>query len=227
MLKFENKKMLAKMEKLINYMYDFVDGLKSDYALNNVELCIVDIRDNSLSYDTRNLLSSFNIFTDILPIENGHFDFNPNKKEVIGKFDFEDGVMHDIRAVIYMSYQAVLELVIDCLLDFNDAKICVTTLLKHEFGHVLVASKFIGKTTKEYFEDHNSKIHEYEEFERKIKRRNCSIKNNIKTFMEYNSISGENDANEMTGVTKIDLINYCLIRSNEVLSVNDVKKLLK
>lgn len=121
---------------------------------------------------------------------------------------YEDQIIESIHSEVFMSYERLFELIIECELDFTDVTECLKFMMRHEMGHIIDMNKrFIGKTVNDWNEYSAQSIAEMAKVPKM--RKNASPRNREQWFLMYNRLPGEKAANDAIGITEEDIRNYC------------------
>lgn len=119
--------------------------------------------------------------------------------------DKNDVIVTGTLSKVYMCYQELFELIIDCNMDFDKALESMKYMLRHEFGHVLVYKKrFIGKEYGYYLSCLEKLKADYVSMPKL--RKNASLKSRLAYDLKYMHLPDEAAANEEVGITDEDII---------------------
>lgn len=116
-----------------------------------------------------------------------------------------DRIVTEIGGGVFMSYEELYSLIIECELDFEKALESMKFALKHEMGHIIDAHVIrIGNNIEEW----NKNIEINNEESKKVSklRKNASYENRLKWYKEYFQIPQEKRANDYVGITEDDII---------------------
>lgn len=113
-------------------------------------------------------------------------------------------IVEQVGGGVYMSYEKLYSLVIDCQLNFDNVLKCMEFTLRHEMGHVIDKNVMcLGKTVGEWNRIHDIEVTELRKFPNL--RKNASYENRLKWYKEYLQIPQEKRANEYVGITDEDI----------------------
>ncbi len=116
----------------------------------------------------------------------------------------EKRIVEDVDAHVYMTYQSLYQLIIECRLDFDEIYESMKFTLRHEMGHILDHRQYIGRTCKEW----NDKCDKNKILQKQVPhlRRNASYKKRLEWYLMYNQNPVEKVANDFVGITEEDII---------------------
>lgn len=126
-----------------------------------------------------------------------------------GSYTGEDeatGIISHVKSVITMKEVELYRILLTTEMDMDETKAVLHLALRHEMGHVIDFSNFIGRQPSEW--------HEYFDNDREVKaarpklRKNASVESRIRDFLRYNHICAEVNANKIAGITDEDWIDY-------------------
>lgn len=114
-------------------------------------------------------------------------------------------IIQQVRNRIFMSFEKLYSLVLDCEMDFNRVTECLTFVLRHEFGHVLDMQRFIGQNI-----DIVDDLEKENTMDLGIRgRKNMSLKNRLNAQIRYHEEKpAEKRANEIAGITRENIIKF-------------------
>lgn len=117
----------------------------------------------------------------------------------------EDAIVTGTLNKVYMSFQELFELVIDCHMDYDKALESMKYLIRHEIGHILsYREMFVGKRYGESQKYNDELEAEYENVPKL--RKNASLKSRKTYSLAYMHVTHERLANEAVGITDEDII---------------------
>lgn len=189
--------MAESIDKLIHGSLDYYEKISKEYGYLGVEFTIYntafDIKYPSDIEHVRKLTDTRMVAL-----------FTPLGTHDKDKSD-EEQIVSGLRCGIFMSYEMLYSLLIDCELDFNNALESMKFSLRHELGHVIDHYQSdIGITVSEWNRG-------YEQGEKESLcipklRQNASYKNRLRWYRMYNELPSEKRANDAVGITNEDIV---------------------
>ena len=114
-------------------------------------------------------------------------------------------VIHRVKNGVFMSFEKLYSLVLDCEMDFIRVEECLTFAVRHELGHVLDMRRAIGQKIDivDEFEKENA-------FDVNVRcRKNASLKSRLTALLRYHEeMPAEKRANDLAGITRENIIKF-------------------
>lgn len=186
------------IEGVFDESFDYLCNLQNRYGFNTTILTFY--RDCDHDEEIEDALchqgAGGRMYTITRPL--GHND--PN-------IDYNDAVIEDINAHIYMSYEQLYQLMIECRMNLDDLMKSMKFTIRHELGHILYyRNRFIGKTIREWNEHAVEQDNGYKHA--KKLRKNASFESRLNWYIYYNTeLPYEKAANDAVGITVQDIID--------------------
>lgn len=189
--------LLKKINGLIEKSFMYLSQLQTQYGFTNIELSIYPwtYTNDDIKCQINSNGPSAMMFTLITIDEvNVYDDGNKDIKKMVGH--------------IYMPYEQLYQLLIECDLDYDKTFECMKFTIRHEVGHIIAANnKYVGKHPDEWNKHCNDGF-DYSNFPKV--RKNATFENRCKWFVKYNfEIPAEKEANEAVGITPEEIIENC------------------
>lgn len=189
-----NSKMIKQLNKLVRDSFDYWKDITEEYNIHEVSFTLYDecYRSEDVDYIASDCDS--NRMVTLLTPKTG----DESGIESI------DRIIEYIEGSVYMSYQRLFEILIDCELDFSKVLETMKFTLKHELGHIIAKQRFVGESIKYWNDQCDAENEDYKNFPKL--RKNASVKNRLKWLLSYNELPEERAANNAVGITKDDII---------------------
>lgn len=198
-----NKNTYKNMNKTLDALYEYFFDLQSQYGIPSDDYVPFTIYTTNFYEKHSNPEIEF-----LRDSKDNNSAFMTTLSECMGNPD--DMIIQYIKSCVYMSYENLFELVLDCEMRWDDVLESLKHAVRHELGHVLYAREtYIGRPHDEWLEY----IQETNGYDIKLLRKNASLKNRIQFILDYMHIPHEKKANDIVGITDEDIIADCIRRN--------------
>lgn len=183
----------SNVDTLIDKSFKYLDIIQAEYGLEGIDMCIFPISFTG-KYTSAITMARDRVKFNLLTVSHPLAEPGPDGDDIIV------GLMTGI----YMSYESLYEVIINCRLDFDLAYESMKFCIKHEIGHILDDQHFIGRSISEWNNDADNILKSYNNM-RKL-RKNASYKSRLQWWLDYNHLPSELAANNLVGITDNDII---------------------